>query len=268
MQTTDAYVGPPVDIWSCGVILYIMVGGAFPFVQADHSCELYVSLAEGRFQFPEQFSPELKDILLKMFTINPAERITLAGIEQHPWFDPDALHSKDPILPVDAGAGMAIDDGMDDGLYAAPVQEEPLYRTLDPEMMSCDAPGGFQEEPVYRSVNLEQQAAAPMSSKEPCSGFGCKPSCHVTSQKAVGDVFSGIVSLLEKNFATVSAKAELGSIHAEIQGASGKAVKVAIKVEQGEDKLSHVFVKRIEGHGLDYCAMFKKMMPLLNAECA
>lgn len=84
MQTTDPYVGPPVDVWSTGVILYIMVGGAFPFVEATMNCELYAALVAGKFEFPKNFSPDLQDLLLRMFTVNPTERITLDEVMPDP----------------------------------------------------------------------------------------------------------------------------------------------------------------------------------------
>jgi hypothetical protein len=271
MQTTAPYIGPPVDIWSCGVILYIMVGGAFPFVQANQECDLYQSLEQHQFQFPAGFTEELKDLLLKMFAILPEDRITIADIKRHVWFDPsiaDIDLIKGPLGTVQA---MEVEEGGEP--YTMPMDEEPVYRTLEHDMMSADAPG-FEEEPVYRSIDVAQLSSAPacgesVQSKPPSGvGFGCKVSCQLTSSKPAGEVLASIAGALRKEGAEVSTREACGSIWSEVKGASGAPVKVAIKVEADSDGLTHVHVKRLQGHCLDYCQIHKAFLPLLQAECA
>merc|ERR1711977_264595 len=105
MGSSAAYCGPPVDIWSAGVILYIMTAGAFPFTEATVRCELFVSLTKSQFKFPDKMSPELRDLLLRMWDVDPATRITLPEIREHPWFnlnsalpEPMALSAMDEDL--------------------------------------------------------------------------------------------------------------------------------------------------------------------------
>jgi len=265
MQTTSPYVGPPVDIWSCGVILYIMVGGAFPFVQANRECELFTSLEMGQFQFPATFTEELKDLLLKMFAIRPEERITIPDIKRHYW-----VAGEEPKEPVGATLGMEVEEGGEP--YTMPMDEEPVYRTLDADMMSAEGPG-FDEEPVYRSIDVVQLGAAPACGEAIKTGtlglgFACKASCQLTSAKPMAQVFKGLVRALENQGATVSAMEEMGSIWGEVKGASGALVKVAVKVEADGEGLTHVHVKRLQGHGLDYCQIHKAFLPLLEAECS
>ena len=62
------------------MILYIMTAGAFPFTEATARCELFQSLANKQFQFPERMSPELKDLLLRMWDINPEQRIKIPEV--------------------------------------------------------------------------------------------------------------------------------------------------------------------------------------------
>lgn len=272
MQTTDPYYGPPVDIWSCGVILYIMVGGAFPFVQADHKCELYISLEQGHFKYPEHFSADLKDLLSKMFAIKPEERITIEQIKQHRWFDPEAAEAaKYRSVSEDM---MAVDE---EGLVSAAMDDEPIYRSLEPGMMdamSCDA--GFEEEPVYRSIDVKLEGAAPPatgespseSPKSSCTGFGVKASCDFTSPKPVKEVYATVTKLLEANGAAVdTSRQAAGLVIATCMGASGKEVVVNVRIEADASEMTHIAVKRIQGHGLDYCGIFKKIKPLFKDEC-
>jgi serine/threonine protein kinase len=74
------YSGPEVDIWSCGVILYIMLVGDYPFNGEDMR-DVVSAIKRGRFAIPHMVSLEAKDLLLKMLVINPVERITLQRIK-------------------------------------------------------------------------------------------------------------------------------------------------------------------------------------------
>uniref|UniRef100_A0A6I8QLS1 calcium/calmodulin-dependent protein kinase n=1 Tax=Xenopus tropicalis TaxID=8364 RepID=A0A6I8QLS1_XENTR len=83
----DPY-GKPVDMWACGVILYILLVGYPPFWDEDQH-RLYQQIKAGAYDFPspewDTVTPEAKDLINKMLTINPAKRITAAEALRHPW---------------------------------------------------------------------------------------------------------------------------------------------------------------------------------------
>ncbi|MBN3308245.1 KCC2D kinase, partial [Amia calva] len=83
----DPY-GKPVDMWACGVILYILLVGYPPFWDEDQH-RLYQQIKAGAYDFPspewDTVTPEAKDLISKMLTINPAKRITAAEALKHPW---------------------------------------------------------------------------------------------------------------------------------------------------------------------------------------
>ncbi|XP_066576980.1 calcium/calmodulin-dependent protein kinase type II delta 1 chain isoform X18 [Amia ocellicauda] len=83
----DPY-GKPVDMWACGVILYILLVGYPPFWDEDQH-RLYQQIKAGAYDFPspewDTVTPEAKDLINKMLTINPAKRITAAEALKHPW---------------------------------------------------------------------------------------------------------------------------------------------------------------------------------------
>ncbi|XP_072923194.1 calcium/calmodulin-dependent protein kinase type II subunit alpha isoform X2 [Hemitrygon akajei] len=78
----------PVDLWACGVILYILLVGYPPFWDEDQH-RLYQQIKAGAYDFPspewDTVTPEAKDLINKMLTINPAKRITAAEALKHPW---------------------------------------------------------------------------------------------------------------------------------------------------------------------------------------
>lgn len=73
------------DVWSAGVVLYALCAGAFPF-QAT-TPELMVRAMHTRpLQLPDHVDPECRDLLEGVLRPNPAERLTLQQVKQHPWF--------------------------------------------------------------------------------------------------------------------------------------------------------------------------------------
>ncbi|XP_037128472.1 calcium/calmodulin-dependent protein kinase type II subunit gamma isoform X10 [Syngnathus acus] len=78
----------PVDIWACGVILYILLVGYPPFWDEDQH-KLYQQIKAGAYDFPspewDTVTPEAKNLINQMLTINPAKRITADQALKHPW---------------------------------------------------------------------------------------------------------------------------------------------------------------------------------------
>uniref|UniRef100_A0A7N6C3Q2 calcium/calmodulin-dependent protein kinase n=1 Tax=Anabas testudineus TaxID=64144 RepID=A0A7N6C3Q2_ANATE len=91
----EAY-GKPVDIWACGVILYILLVGYPPFWDEDQH-KLYQQIKAGAYDFPspewDTVTPEAKNLINQMLTINPAKRITAQEALKHPWVCVSVLRS-------------------------------------------------------------------------------------------------------------------------------------------------------------------------------
>ncbi|XP_017978412.1 PREDICTED: CBL-interacting serine/threonine-protein kinase 12 [Theobroma cacao] len=101
---TPAYVAPEVlarkgydaakvDIWSCGVILFVLMAGYLPF--HDHNVmAMYKKIYKGEFRCPRWFSPELTRLLTKLLDTNPEKRITIPEIMENRWFKKGFKHIK------------------------------------------------------------------------------------------------------------------------------------------------------------------------------
>jgi len=80
--------GKPVDIWACGVILYILLVGYPPFWDEDQH-RLYSQIKSGAYDYPspewDTVTAEAKNLINSMLTVNPAKRITSAEALKHPW---------------------------------------------------------------------------------------------------------------------------------------------------------------------------------------
>ncbi|KAM7508329.1 hypothetical protein LguiA_018782 [Lonicera macranthoides] len=93
---TPAYVAPEVigkkgydgakaDIWSCGVILFVLLAGFLPF-QDDNIVAMYRKIYRGDFKCPPWFSSEARRLVTKLLDPNPSSRITSAKIMESSWF--------------------------------------------------------------------------------------------------------------------------------------------------------------------------------------
>ena len=98
IKGTPYYIAPEVikevydekcDIWSIGVIFYVLLCGYPPF-NGDTDVEIMQNVQRGKFFFPEEewgiISNEAKDLISKMLTYDPAKRISAKKVLLHPWF--------------------------------------------------------------------------------------------------------------------------------------------------------------------------------------
>jgi len=96
------YDSGAVDLWSVGVILYILLCGFPPFYEEELPA-LFDQILHARYDFPspwwDNISKEAKDLVTKLLELDPVTRLTAAQVLEHPWCKGEA-----PSTPLDSAA--------------------------------------------------------------------------------------------------------------------------------------------------------------------
>ncbi|ODV90381.1 hypothetical protein CANCADRAFT_24132 [Tortispora caseinolytica NRRL Y-17796] len=141
------YAGPEVDVWSCGVILYVMLCGRLPF-DDEFIPNLFKKISGGVYAIPSYVTPGAKSLLQRMLVVDPLNRITVHEIMQDPWFRVDL---PEYLLPPEEREQIAKDnnDEIDDAAVRA------LARTM-----------GYDVEDVYEALRKN-----PTEDSEICDAY-------------------------------------------------------------------------------------------------
>ncbi|XP_011496992.1 PREDICTED: serine/threonine-protein kinase SIK2-like [Ceratosolen solmsi marchali] len=78
------YAGPEIDVWSLGVVLYVLVCGALPF-DGSTLQSLRDRVLSGRFRIPYFMTTDCENIIRKMLVLEPSKRYTISQIKKHRW---------------------------------------------------------------------------------------------------------------------------------------------------------------------------------------
>ncbi|KAH9499423.1 Serine/threonine-protein kinase sik2 [Bulinus truncatus] len=102
------YLGPQIDIWSLGVVLYVLVCGALPF-DGPNLQVLRDRVLSGRFRIPYFMSSECEHLIRRMLVLEPNKRYSIVQIRGHRWMQMDGGSPRSappsPIIGYNASVG-------------------------------------------------------------------------------------------------------------------------------------------------------------------
>ncbi|KAI9687398.1 MAG: Protein kinase [Bogoriella megaspora] len=146
------YAGPEVDVWSCGVILYVLLAGKLPF-DDEYIPTLFKKISSGSYHLPSYLSPGATRLIKKMLQVNPVNRMTIPEIREDPWFNKDLPEYLK--LPVEE----FMDTGVDPNKAIDPHSLAPTKPAFVREQLHQDVVGKLGKTMGYAKDDVQQALA-------------------------------------------------------------------------------------------------------------
>jgi len=244
---SDGYDGPAADIWSCGVILYVLMAGYLPFEENDLP-SLYEKITAAKYSCPYWFSPGAKSLIQRLLDPNPRTRITIGEIRADPWFEKNYVairRGEDENVSLDDV--QAVFDNIEDKY----VSEELTHKDGGPLMMNAF-------EMITLSQGLDLSALFDRQQEY------VKRQTRFVSRKPA----KTIVATIEVVAESMSLKVHSQNYKLRLEGASSNRTSqfaVVLEVFQVAPSLFMVDVRKVAGDTLEYHRFYKNLCSRLDS---
>ncbi|KAJ9399281.1 hypothetical protein DTO282F9_3904 [Paecilomyces variotii] len=147
------YTGPEVDVWSFGIVLYVLVCGKVPF--DDQSMpQLHAKIKKGVVEYPQGLTTECRHIISRMLVTDPKQRASLAEIMNHPWMTKGYSGPPENYLPYREPLSLPLDPEV--------IEKMTGFEFGSPEYITAQLTKVIESEEYQHAVktNLREQATA------------------------------------------------------------------------------------------------------------
>ncbi|XP_039039130.1 CBL-interacting serine/threonine-protein kinase 24-like isoform X1 [Hibiscus syriacus] len=242
----EGYDGAAADVWSCGVILFVIMAGYLPFDEIDLPT-LYKKISVAQFSCPPLFSPGAKSLIQKILDPNPKTRIQIEGIKKDPWFQKHYVPVKPRDEEVSLDDVLAVFDDIEDQY----VSEQPLVNEGGPLIMNA-----FEMITLSQGLNL----SALFDRQQDY----VKRQTRFVSRKPARVIISSVEALAE----SMGLKVHTRNFKTRLEGRSANKVgqfAVVLEVFEVAPSLFMVDVRKAAGDTLEYHKFYKNFCSKLES---
>ncbi|KAG0477032.1 hypothetical protein HPP92_013873 [Vanilla planifolia] len=254
---TPAYVAPEVinrkgydgakaDIWSCGVVLFVLLSGYLPFHDSN-LMEMYRKIGKAEFKCPNWFPTDVRRLITRILDPNPATRISMAKIKQNPWFL----------------KGFHVEQMQHETKEKESVPKEDNVFFIPPEISATEEKQEIVKQESMKPINLNAFDIISLSAGFDLSGLFEEADSRREARFASDKPPSTIISKLEevaKKFKLKIKKKDGGVL--KMEGSEGRKGVLALDAEIFEltPSLHLVEIKKTHGDTLEYQKLWKQEM--------
>ncbi|KAI9979429.1 hypothetical protein PInf_017508 [Phytophthora infestans] len=259
------YDGRAADVWSMGVILYVLLAGFLPFDEPTMSA-LFRKIQKAEFSYPSWFTPRVKALLNRILVPDPETRISIKEILRDEWFV-NANGADEQVAPA-AGPGTISEE-----LAVAPVPSPVDHMTIKPSQADLDAAILEHQDEINSGKKDKQDGGLKVMNAfdliNMCGGMALNRMFQSNDEKRVKRS-TQFTSTIPAASIMVRLTGHLESLHCEINVENSSKVKAVLQTPKGAvgvviqifmlaDNLHLVEVRRGKGDIFEYHKFYTQL---------